>query len=1281
MVRRAVLAVVLVGVWHLSAGSLPQVTAQFVEKERLDDTSIELDPVLLDSVVWPWKQQHQKGLEVAYEDGELVPGWEDSSWDSRIAWDAACPQSALLNVTDDTREKIGKQVCIEASARKHGGLSFTADKPFGKNSALDFWIFIPDGDDENVHWQETVQRVQNENVTAAANNKTRNTFHDMCSNDTAGAQPVSKESSAICPAVRLLAGPIGEEDPAELSPLLLFLHSAKKGSDIFSAPLLTMAPDLKLNDWSHVVIPLGASGWGGGKHDWKRLSLMPNTHFSHDGIRFYIGQFSVKVEAPKAIVSQSKINATAAATPFTEDLTAEDAVVITENQAARLEEVAVQLKDIDNDGDREEEREDKDSSPDLGKDQANSEKGAEIITAAPLTPPQQVVRYLYSSQNNGDSDGDGFPEGVSDWSWLANVSNSDEGNLCANLESFGGLSLKTIQPFAKASAIKFMIRPPKTRFFINENGRVQPVISIRLDATKEKYVSPQASEGGLTDQAQSSGGTDDIIGGHHMRQKKELFPSRPSWQTFVTTELIPLQYATPSLVKTGSNGDDNNGWIPGVLPLAGFGDHNWDRISWIDATGERGGDSGMHHLCIDNVTVEYTMTVDENAKVPSLGELLNSSALNDVEGNGDTLHSRFGNGGYDEYNADYDSSDFVLLSELCSNSTTGDIKCDGGQIDPSTLKSKLNQFQRERSQQLQASSSGSGDQQQLSEVASFAGREDMMGLSDYASSSVMLSAALPDGQNDSSSGPAIFQSTTFLILMIAVAATLLISITAMACVLVNYKMHKDRNIVPLLSFWQNKNKRSGNGPYDGSVSVLSHSCSSSGSLSGGGPERIQLKEIDCNFDYSQAIGVGSTCAVFKGKWRGQDVAIKAIHWQTSGNGNQWQRDLQRKYMMDNCREIEYLSLPQCNGSPFVIKMKAFAHHEDTTYLVLEYCKHGNLQALMKSGALKMDSCRTLKFLRDICLGLQHLNDASISHRDVKSSNVLVQCSHCNHASDSDCLSTTCEPRLVAKLGDLGVSKLYDSLHQTELQTFCGTPRWMAPERLQLQASDRSSLSSCASTCAAKCDVYSFGILAWEIVNYQITNRYELPFEDIVSMHKSLGVFVDGVYDSYNDGTVFNTSVTPGDSGLGSVGHGLSVSGGDCMASGIQARPNSLASSWNSDANTGTNANANANAGAGANAGANANADANAGAFGKKGSIGRRGQAQAGGLQALKSNIWNASSESSLYTKIIQGARPSIPDDCSGPLADLIRECWKGDPAQRPCFADVAKRLELLMELN
>ena len=705
--------------------------------------------------------------------------------------------------------------------KKNGGLSFSLknerEDKLGDGSLV-LWILIPaDGlehDGEGMHESDH--------------------HFDLCRSN------ASTIDSTICPAVRLLAGPVGE-DPLAKSPLQVFLHAGGLGSHIFSVPLLQLTSDFKPGDWNKIVIPLGTSGWGG-DNEWNRVSLISN-----NSTRFYVGEMSIQEEQPKAILSQSELG--------------KEVAVIDESQAKRLEEVGVQQKDVH---DKEAKRSSKTSA------EGGSEK------------PQQLIRYLFEDSM--------VPHGVSDWSWLSNVTLDNESGLCAKLESHGGLSLKANQAFAKASVIKFRIKT-SNRFYINRDGKVKPALNMRLDATKEKYNSEQKTDLGNA--------------------------ARPEWLTFYTSELIPLQSAVPSLVSLKSAS-----WMDGVLPLTGFGDHAWDRISFIDATGD-GTD-----LCIDNVTVEYTVTVDQSAPFPSLGEEL-TDALEKDQGEfirpdghvhkipslgeelADAMEKRRGeytSSGLDGNLVEEDVA-FDILMNLCSNSS--DVSCTIEEFNK--LKKRLTPNRNT--------------------VREFSFDNHPVGYNP-----VKVNPPQPEEKE-------LHQNTTVMILLAVVSALFCCSALALVFVLVSYKIKKDNG---LLRFWGRltPDKES---PVD-SIESIQSACD--------GPERIRFSEVECNYDYSHAIGVGSTCAVFKGKWRGQDVAIKAIHWKGEGSKPP-------PGEVAICREME--CLPSVR-SPFVIKMKAFAHAHDTTYLILEYCKHGNLQSLMKKGAIKLDKVRALKLLRHICLG-------------------------------------------------------------------------------------------------------------------------------------------------------------------------------------------------------------------------------------------------------------------------------------------------------------------------
>jgi len=102
-----------------------------------------------------------------------------------------------------------------------------------------------------------------------------------------------------------------------------------------------------------------------------------------------------------------------------------------------------------------------------------------------------------------------------------------------------------------------------------------------------------------------------------------------------------------------------------------------------------------------------------------------------------------------------------------------------------------------------------------------------------------------------------------------------------------------------------------------------------------------------------------------------------------------------------------------------------------------------------------------RLLRDIVRGMALLHDMDVEHRDLKPSNVLI------------------DSNFRARIGDFGLSKF---VSESSTKTFTGTLAYMAPELIsewKSPAPDRKDPDP--KKTKFLCDVYSFGILANELV--------------------------------------------------------------------------------------------------------------------------------------------------------------------------------------------------------
>ncbi|XP_077218354.1 uncharacterized protein LOC143852692 isoform X2 [Tasmannia lanceolata] len=199
------------------------------------------------------------------------------------------------------------------------------------------------------------------------------------------------------------------------------------------------------------------------------------------------------------------------------------------------------------------------------------------------------------------------------------------------------------------------------------------------------------------------------------------------------------------------------------------------------------------------------------------------------------------------------------------------------------------------------------------------------------------------------------------------------------------------------------------------------------------------------------LGDGSCGTVYHGLWCESDVAIKVFSKQ----------EYPDEVILSFRQEV---SLMKRLRHPNILLFMGAVTSPQRLCIVTEFLPRGSLFRLLQRNTSRLDWRRRVHMALDIARGMNYLHHCSppIIHRDLKSSNLLV------------------DKNWTVKVGDFGLSRLK---HETYLTTKNGkgTPQWMAPEVLRNEPSDEKS------------DIYSFGVILWELVTEKI------PWDNLNSM--------------------------------------------------------------------------------------------------------------------------------------------------------------------------------------
>ncbi|OVA08444.1 Protein kinase domain [Macleaya cordata] len=193
----------------------------------------------------------------------------------------------------------------------------------------------------------------------------------------------------------------------------------------------------------------------------------------------------------------------------------------------------------------------------------------------------------------------------------------------------------------------------------------------------------------------------------------------------------------------------------------------------------------------------------------------------------------------------------------------------------------------------------------------------------------------------------------------------------------------------------------------------------------------------------ERIGLGSYGEVYRADWNGTEVAVKKFLDQ----------DLCGDALEQFRCEIRIMLRLR---HPNVVLFMGAVTRPPNLSILTEFLPRGSLYRLLHRPNIHLDEKRRLRMALDVAKGMNYLHTShpTIVHRDLKSPNLLV------------------DKNWVVKVCDFGLSRLK---HHTFLssKSTAGTPEWMAPEVLRNEPSNE------------KCDVYSFGVILWELATLRM----------------------------------------------------------------------------------------------------------------------------------------------------------------------------------------------------
>ncbi|KAF8409256.1 hypothetical protein HHK36_005330 [Tetracentron sinense] len=206
---------------------------------------------------------------------------------------------------------------------------------------------------------------------------------------------------------------------------------------------------------------------------------------------------------------------------------------------------------------------------------------------------------------------------------------------------------------------------------------------------------------------------------------------------------------------------------------------------------------------------------------------------------------------------------------------------------------------------------------------------------------------------------------------------------------------------------------------------------------------------------------GAHSRLYHGIYKDEPVAVKIITQPDDDENGAMRARLEKQFN----REVTLLSHLHHQN---VIKLVAACRKPPVFCIITEYLSGGSLRAFLHKLERKVLPLQKLVAIAlEIARGMEYIHSQGVIHRDLKPENILF---------DQD---------FHLKVADFGIA--CEEAYCDSLAEDPGTFRWMAPEMIKHKPYGR------------KVDVYSFGLVLWEMVAGTI------PYEDMTPIQAAFAV--------------------------------------------------------------------------------------------------------------------------------------------------------------------------------